>query len=255
MNNIFANYSQPLTFRCLLLATACCLPAFACRSHAQSRETLQTQETRSVSRIDSLSIHSYASPDGNHARNACLAHKRPLLAIKTNFLFDAALMPNIEVELPLHKRWSLNGELLFPWWLADGDKYCLQILMGSLEGRYWLGNRENREVLTGHFLGLYAGGGKYDLQWNRNGYQSELFTAAGVSYGYAHKIARNLRLEYSIGVGLLHTHYKHYHTLDNYKTLLWQDNGRYTWLGPTKLKISLVWLLNRQVKTQKGGGQ
>lgn len=47
----------------------------------------------------------------------------------------------------------------------DGDKYCLQILMGGLEGRYWLGNskkRQTKEVLTGHFLGLYAGGRKYD---------------------------------------------------------------------------------------------
>ena len=184
--------------------------------------------------------------------------RKPLLAVKTNLLFDAALMPNIEVELPIgkHNRYSLNGELMFPWWLMKDDKYCLQILMGGLEGRYWLGSREkrmNREVLTGHFLGLYAGGGKYDLQWDRNGYQGEFFIAAGVSYGYAHRIARNLRLEYNIGIGLLRTGYEHYHTLDNYQTLLWQNNGRYTYLGPTKLKVSLVWLLNRKVKLKKGG--
>ena len=59
-----------------------------------------------------------------------------------------------------------------PWWLFDGDKYCLQILSGGVEGRYWLGNRSNRRVLTGHFFGLYAGGGKYDLQWDKNGYQA-----------------------------------------------------------------------------------
>ena len=177
----------------------------------------------------------------------------PLFAVKTNLLFDVAMMPNIEVELPIGKRYSLNGELMFPWWLYDGDKYCLQILMGGLEGRYWLGKRDNREVLTGHFLGLYAGGGKYDLQWDRNGYQGEFFIAAGISYGYAHKIARNLRLEYSLGIGLLRTNYEHYHTLDNYQTLLWQNNGRYTWLGPTKLKVSLVWLLTRKAKLQKGG--
>lgn len=100
-------------------------------------------------------------------RNAQTKEKRPLFALKTNLLFDAALMPNVEIELPVgkHNRYSLNGELMFPWWLMDGDKYCLQILMGGLEGRYWLGNskkRQTKEVLTGHFLGLYAGGGKYD---------------------------------------------------------------------------------------------
>ncbi|WP_455591206.1 DUF3575 domain-containing protein [Bacteroides sp.] len=177
--------------------------------------------------------------------------RRPWFALKTNMLFDAALMPNVEVEVPIRKRWSLNGELMFPWWLIDHDKYCLQILMGGLEGRYWLGNRQRKHVLTGHFLGLYAGGGKYDLQWDRDGYQGEFFIAAGVSYGYAMKIARNLRLEFNIGVGLLCTDYEYYHTLDNYQTLLWQNNGRYTWLGPTKAKISLVWMLNRKVK--KGG--
>lgn len=191
-------------------------------------------------------------------RNVQITEKRPLFALKTNLLFDAALMPNIEIEVPIGKqnRYSLNGELMFPWWLMDGDKYCLQILMGGLEGRYWLGSRENRmnrEVLTGHFLGLYAGGGKYDLQWKENGYQGEFFIAAGISYGYAHRIGRNLRLEYNIGIGLLRTDYRHYHARDNYQTLLWQENGKYTWFGPTKVKISLVWLLNRKVKAGKGG--
>jgi len=189
-------------------------------------------------------------------RNVQTKEKRPLFALKTNLLFDAAMMPNIEIEVPIGKRWSINGEYMFPWWLLDGDKYSLQILTGGLEGRYWLGskeNRMNREVLTGHFLGLYAGGGKYDLQWKENGYQGEFFIAAGISYGYAHRIARNLRLEYNIGIGLLRTDYRHYHARDNYRTLLWQENGKYTWFGPTKVKISLVWLLNRKVKGQKGG--
>lgn len=189
-------------------------------------------------------------------RNVQVTEKRPLFAVKTNLLFDAALMPNVEIEVPIGStnRWSVNGEYMFPWWLLDGDKYSLQILTGGLEGRYWLGSRENRmnrKVLTGHFLGLYAGGGKYDLQWKENGYQGEFFIAAGISYGYAHEIARNLRLEYNIGIGLLRTDYRHYHARDNYQTLLWQENGKYTWFGPTKVKISLVWLLNRKVK--KGG--
>ena len=174
--------------------------------------------------------------------------RRPLFAVKTNLLFDAALMPNIELEVPIGKRWSLNGEYMFPWWLINDDRYCLQILMGGLEVRYRPGKRSGRDVLTGHFLGLYAGGGKYDLQWDKNGYQGEFFIAAGVSYGYAHSIARNLRLEYNIGIGMLRTDYRHYHSRDNHRTLLWQENGEYTWLGPTKLKISLVWLITGKNK-------
>lgn len=177
--------------------------------------------------------------------------KRPFIALKTNLLFDLAFMPNVELEVPIGERWSVNGELMFPWWLFDGDKYCLQILSGGVEGRYWLGNRSNRRVLTGYFFGLYAGGGKYDLQWDKNGYQGEFFIAAGVSYGYSMRIVRNLNLEFSLGIGLLRTGYEHYHARDSYQTLLWQNNGRYTWIGPTKAKISLVWMLNRKMKGGK----
>ncbi|RGN31024.1 DUF3575 domain-containing protein [Bacteroides oleiciplenus] len=174
-----------------------------------------------------------------------------LFALKTNLLFDAALMPNVEIEIPLGGRWSLNGEYLFPWWTAGHNKYCLKILMGSLETRIWLGNR-HREVLTGHFLGLYAATGKYDLQWKENGYQSQSpIAAAGLSYGWAARIARHLHLELSMGVGLLHTRYRHYRMHNNYRTLLWQENGNYTWLGPAKAKVSLVWLLTRRKHKNK----
>ena len=193
-------------------------------------------------------------PQRNPVAASC--RRRPLLALKTNLLFDAALMPNVEIEVPVGKRWSVNGEYAFPWWQFDRGKYCMQVLMGGLEGRYWLGSRksrEDREVLTGHFLGLYAGGGKYDLQWGEKGYQGEFFIAAGVSYGWATRIARHLHLEFNIGIGLLRTDYRHYHARDDYQTLLWQEIGKYTWFGPTKAKISLVWLLNRRVK--KGGSR
>lgn len=230
-------------------------------------EYLVTKETQPVYRChyrpDRQSVRVEQSPTPTFCRGGVLLRpdtptghtgtpkKQPLFALKTNLLFDLAMMPNVELEVPIRKRWSLNGEIMFPWWLFDGDKYCMQVLAGGLEGRYWLGNRERRKVLTGHFLGLYAGGGKYDLQWDTNGYQGEFFIAAGLSYGYAASIARNLRLEFNIGIGLLKTSYEHYHAIEDYKTLLWQNNGRYTWFGPTKAKISLVWLLGRKAK--KGG--
>ncbi len=145
---------------------------------------------------------------------------------------------------------------MFPWWLLDGDKYCLEIMAGGLEVRYWpqlYRQRKRQDILTGHFVGLYAGGGKYDLQWKTNGYQGEFFIAAGFSYGYAHKLSRHLHLEFNIGIGLLRTDYRHYHARNNYQTLQWQENGRYTWFGPTKAKVSLIWLLARKQKTQEGG--
>lgn len=95
---------------------------------------------------------------GKHETKNNHIPRKPLLALKTNLLFDAALIPNVEVEVPIGKRFSVNGELMFPWWLFDGNRYCLQILAGGIEGRYWFGNREKKYALTGHFMGLYAGG-------------------------------------------------------------------------------------------------
>lgn len=191
----------------------------------------------------SLLLQSYAQSDTSNSGT-------PTLTLKTNLLFDATLIPNIEVEIPIGERWSVSGEYQFPWWL-DNDKYCFEILSGGIEGRYWLGGRKRRkqrEVLTGHFLGLYVGSGKYDLQWKENGYQGELFMATGISYGWATHLNHYLHLEYSIGVGLLTTNYRHYHVIDNCPTLEWKENGTYSWLGPTKLKISLVWVLCRKRK-------
>jgi len=39
-----------------------------------------------------------------------------VLALKNNLLYDLALAPNIEIEIPVGKRWSVNLEYKSPWW-------------------------------------------------------------------------------------------------------------------------------------------
>ena len=41
--------------------------------------------------------------------------RRVIVALKNNILYDLALAPNIEVELSIGKRWSLNTEYKCPW--------------------------------------------------------------------------------------------------------------------------------------------
>lgn len=176
--------------------------------------------------------------------------KKPLFAVKTNLLFDVASALNVEIEIPIGKRWSIAAEYIFPWWLWENKQYALQTLSGNLEGRYWFGDRETRPQLTGWFVGLYTGGGYYDVEWGNKGYQGEFFIAAGLSGGYAHTIGKrndNWRMEYSLGVGYMQTKYRKYvpkYGLDNEWHLIRQNDGRYSWIGPTRAKISLVWMLN-----------
>ncbi|MFI3321328.1 MAG: DUF3575 domain-containing protein [Rikenellaceae bacterium] len=186
---------------------------------------------------------------------------QPLLAVKTNLLFDALSILNIELEVPIKQRFSVAGEWVFPWWISDdgtasSKRNRTQLLHGNLEGKYWFGDRTARPVMTGWFAGLYAGGGTYDFERSREGYQGEFFIAAGISGGYAHTINKdgNLRMEYSLGVGYLKTDYREYEAffgVDDMWHPIRQKSGSYTWVGPTKAKVSLVWMFNKNAK--RGG--
>ncbi len=193
--------------------------------------------------------------------------EKPILAVKTNLLFDAASLLNVELEVPIGERWSIAGEWIFPWWTTCGGRdnawnssknnprNTLEILNGNVEARYWLGDRTGKPVLTGWNVGLYAGGGLYDLERNAKGYQGEFFLAAGVSAGYAHTINKrgNLRMEYTVGFGYLETQYRYYEEhwgIDDSWHTIRQYNGSYSWFGPTRARVSLVWLLSHK---KRGG--
>lgn len=194
----------------------------------------------------------------------CLPHLVRPVAFKTNLLFDAVTALNFEVEVPVAKRFSIAGEWIFPWWLWENKQNCLEVLSGNLEARYWF--RPNfakqdpslglHNPLTGWFVGVYGGGGKYDLEWKREGYQGEFFIATGVSGGYVLPLNRNISMEFSLGLGIMRTKYRHYHAefcdIDNRWHLIRQFNGRHTWIGPTKAKISFIWYPHFKVKKRGG---
>ncbi len=177
--------------------------------------------------------------------------KKPLFAVKTNLLFDLASAINLEVEVPIGAHWSVLGEGVFPWWVWERkhEQYCFQLLNVNLEGRYWFNRSANNPVTTGWFAGLYAGGGYYDFEWKNKGYQGEFYMSAGLTGGYAHTLSRkgNFRMEYSLGIGYLNTQYREYSSVwgvDEAWHLVHRKSGNYRWFGPTRLKVSLVWMLN-----------
>lgn len=173
--------------------------------------------------------------------------RKPLFAVKTNLLFDAVSALNVEVEVPLDRRWSLAAEWVFPWWLWEKKQYALEVLSGSVELRRWFGDRYREELMTGWFAGVYAGGGYYDVEWKTKGFQGEFFTV-GLTGGYAHKICRDWRMEYSLGLGYLGSKYREYAPekgSDDRWHLIRRGDGNFNWIGPTKAKVSLVWMINK----------
>ena len=169
------------------------------------------------------------------------------LALKTNLLYDAILMPSLEVEYRFNDRWSVNLEGEMAWWKNDGKHKYYQLATVSPEVRYWF---KTRKPWHGHYVGAFGGFSWYDLENGRKGYQGEA-QMVGVSYGYMWPIVRRLSLETGIGLGFLHTRYDEYLPQDGH--YVYQQTKQTNYFGPLKLKFALVWRLWNESKQKKGG--
>lgn len=181
--------------------------------------------------------------------------RRTILALKTNLLYDAVTALNAEIEIPIGDRWSVAVEDTCPWWTwgPNDNKYAFQVLQLGVEPRWWFLKGAEGKRLTGHYIGAYAMSSMYDFQWDRElCYQGEGWSA-GLSYGYAFRIGKLLRLELSASVGYLQTDYRHYQPDPEYNRL-YVDNyqtGTLRYFGPTKLKVSLVLPINVLIKERR----
>ncbi len=175
-------------------------------------------------------------------------------ALKTNLLFDAAMAPNVTLEIPLGKHFSLHFEDIFPWY-HNGFKQCYELWIMGPEVRYWFGTPKHRnEKLRGHFVGLYGYSGLYDFQnYFDFCYQGDLWSV-GATYGYSFPIGKKKKwnLEAAASVGYSNINYQHYYPSLNYDRLIRDVNkaGRIKYLGPTNLKVSLVRPINLKLKSK-----
>ena len=172
------------------------------------------------------------------------------LAVKTNLLYDAILMPSLEVEYRISDRWTVNLEGDMAWWKNDGKHKYYQVATISPEGRWWFGQKQG-SPWHGHYLGVFGGFTWYDLENGKEGYQGEA-EMVGVSYGYMFPIGRRLSLEAGIGLGYMHSKYEEYLPIDGH--YVYQQTNRMNYFGPLKLKFALVWRLWDTGK-KKGGAR
>ena len=187
---------------------------------------------------------------------------RPIVAVKTNLLFDAALAPNIELEIPMGRHWSFMVEDWFPWFrlghntAGDSNKYyrsdqrptrhSYEVWTLGAELRWWFapGCRRSIPYLSGTFVGIYGAGGKYDVEYRSEGYQGE-FTSFGLTLGHSWPLSRHWNLELSASAGYVGGPQRHYIAEFDDARLIFHNYDRLRYIGPTKLKISLAWLLGK----------
>ena len=157
--------------------------------------------------------------------------------IKSNLVYDAVLMPSLEVEYRFNDRWSAALEGNMAWWHNNGKHKYYQLATLIPEVRYWFRPQGDRR---GHYVGLFGGGGWYDLENGGTGYKGE-GGMAGVSYGYMFPVGKYFAFEAGIGVGFMTTRYEEYLPIDGH--YVYQQTSRLDYFGPLKLKLSLVWRL------------
>ncbi len=165
-------------------------------------------------------------------------------ALKTNLLYDIALVPNVAVEYAVSDKFSVSLDWMYAWWSRDAKHDYWRVYGGDVELRYWLGSKDGQRF-TGHHVGAYGGMLTYDVEWGGTGYMGEKWSYLfGLSYGYALPVSRRLRLDFELGVGYMSGEYYEYEPEgDKY---FWQQTKNRRWFGPTRAEVSLVWLLGRK---------
>lgn len=178
--------------------------------------------------------------------NLPLAVRAPYYwAVKSNLLYDAALLPDLALEFSLGRKWSVEFGGQWSWWnTAYNHHNCWRIQVAGVEGRRWLGDRNARTPLSGHYLGAYGMAGTYDVRLGGDtGYLSNMSYSTGISYGYSRPIARSWNIEFGLALGYMGGKYETYSVYNEKEDIFYRDaRFRKDYFGPTKAKISIIWL-------------
>ena len=189
----------------------------------------------------------------NSILSTCINNKTTCYyALRSNLLYNIALIPNIGLEFYLGKNWSIGGNWQYAWWKNDKHHKYWRIYGGDVEIRKYFNTRSTDKFFTGHHVGLYLQGLTYDVELGKRGYLSKFSYGIGVEYGYSLPLYRQFNLDFSVGIGYLAGKYKQYTPVNNH--YVWKQTNTRHWFGPTKAGISLIWLLKRNCCNKKKGG-
>lgn len=169
------------------------------------------------------------------------------VGLKTNLINDAALSPNLGIEVGVAPKWTLQLTGQVNLWDVDGRKWKHSMI--SPEARYWFCQR-----FAGHFLGLHAIGGFYNFGnlnipikflgsdfHNLKDMRYQGWAAgAGLNYGYAWPVHKHWNIEAEIGIGWLYTRYDSYPcaTCGTKQA----SNKPHNYFGPTKLGVNVEYI-------------
>lgn len=180
----------------------------------------------------------------------------------TNFVLDAALIPNVGTVVPLGKGWALDLRYGGAWWSLPQKDFWWRAYGGELGIRKYFPRKEEIDepwrTVSGHHLGLYGQFFTYDFELGGDGQMGgtpkmNIFDnpqyAGGLEYGYTFELGRNFNLDLSFGLGYAGGLYHEYEPWNG--KYVWRSTMRRVWFGPTRAEITLQWLLGSARNPQR----
>ena len=183
------------------------------------------------------------------------------MAIKTNMLYDAVTIPNAAAEFYLGKGFSVSAGYAHAWWKKDEKNIYWRYYGADAAVRWWFGKQAKIKPLQGHHIGVNYQIMTYDFQFGGKGIMAGMpggnladranHTVA-LEYGYSLPVAPRLNIDFAVAAGYNWGTFDEYLPVDEH--YVWQATKRRRYIGPTKLEISLVWLIGcGNYNKDKGG--
>ena len=206
--------------------------------------------------------------------------RRELLSIKTNLLLDVAYMPgydrwcpipNVAIEYyPKKGHFTFGASFDMPWWQDYKDHKYFQLRNYQIESRYYLkGTKatEENQHYTGLYFQAYAHIGLFGICFDADrGWVGE-GGGAGAGLGYVVPISKDghWRLEFGLQAGFFRCKYDpykyenpvnpayhddlYYYKWTQKPELFKKRQYRWSWLGPTRIGVTLSYdLLYRRIQ-------
>lgn len=169
------------------------------------------------------------------------------VGLKTNFVADGLLSPNLGIEFGLAPKWTMDITGQVNFW--DVDIYKWKHWLLQPEFRYWFCER-----FAGDFLAFHAIGGEYNFAHIKNditflGSDFSKLTdlryqgwaaGLGVAYGHSWILGMHWNLEVELGAGWIYTRYDVFPCAECGSKL--ESDMDHNYFGPTKAAVSLVYL-------------
>lgn len=157
------------------------------------------------------------------------------LTVRANLLRWATLTPDLGLGWRINDKWAVLVNASYTSWSWNGmeRRYGLWEVAPEVRRYFDCGSNKNRA-----YVGAMYKAGSFNYKWSATGRQGDIM-GGGITGGYILPIADRLSLDFSLGLGYIHSRYDRYEIIEHVRVKTGRRSGN--WFGPVAAGISLVW--------------